>query len=83
MNTTFISQRKMDLLPYKIKNDDYQIKLIPTKALMMMLGCDVSRHLYPIMLKPTRVHTLPNKFDLCVLLPKCLSFDLSFNCTQA
>ena len=48
-----------------------------------MLGCDVSRHFYPIMLKPTRVHSLPNKFDLCVLFPKCLSFKLSFDCTEA
>ena len=74
---------KDGFISIKNKNDDYQIKLIPTKALMLMIGCDVSRHFYPIMLKPSRVHTLPNKFDMCILFPKCLSFALSFNCTQA
>ena len=50
---------------------------------MLMFGCDVMRHFYPIMLKPARVHTLPNKFDLGVLIPKCLSFRLSFESTEA
>ena len=68
-------RKKNGFISIKNKYDDYQIKLIPTKAVMMILGCDVSRHFYPIM--------LPNLFDLCVLFPKCLSFDLSFDCTKA
>ena len=64
------------------KNKDCVVTLCPPDLMKRMWGCETEERAPPIILKPDRLHTLPNKLDLYISLPKALSIRLSLESNE-